>query len=121
MPVIGHNRCRMFFYAPAGAMWGYLIGDAIPRFLMNYFNFHITESIAQKSVFAGSVIGMYIGLFLSYHVSDRMVVNRRTHDTKQYAFKLIIEISILFIVIAIGMICLKYGYAKYHDFFYPKE
>lgn len=121
MHVIGHNYVRMFFYCPAGAMWGYLLGDAIPRFLMNHFNFHITESIALKSLFAGSVIGMYIVFFLSYHVRNRMNKNRLTHDAKQYASKIIIEILVLSVVIGVGIICLKYGDAKYHDFLYPKE
>lgn len=53
---------------------GFLLGDAIPRFLMNYFNIHITESIAQKSLFVGSIIGVAIGLFLSFLVRDRMIV-----------------------------------------------
>lgn len=115
---IGHQSGRMFFYCPAGAIWGYLLGDAIPRFLMNHFNFHITDSIALKSVFAASVIGMYIGLFISWYVDYRMNKNRLTHDTRKCV---IIEILILSIVIAVGIICLKYGYAKYHDFLYPKE
>lgn len=118
MHVIGHNYVRMFFYCPAGAMWGYLLGEEIPRFLMNHFNFHITESTSQKSIFVASVIGMYIGLFLSYHVRDKMNKNRLTHDTRKYV---IIEVLILSIVIAIGIICLKYVDIKYHDFLYPKE
>lgn len=118
MPVISRNNGRMVFYCPAGAMWGYLLGDAIPRFLMNHFNFHITESIALKSLFAGSVVGMYIGLFISWYVDHRMKKNRLTHDTRKCV---IIEVLILFIVIAIGIMCLKYGDAKYHDFLYPKE
>ena len=31
------------------------------------------------------------------------------------------EILIMLIVIAIGVICLIDGYTKYHDFLYPKE
>ena len=27
---------------------------------------------------------------------------------------------VMSIVIAVGMICLKYDYEKYHDFLYPK-
>jgi len=88
---------------------------------MNHFNIHITESISQKSLFAGSIIGVAIGLFLSYLVRDRMIEYRRTHNTKQYAYKIIMEILIMLIVIAIGVICLIDGYTKYHDFLYPKE
>ena len=73
MAVIQHNNGRLYFYCPAGGIWGFLLGDAIPRFLMNHFNIHITESISQKSLFAGSIIGVAIGLFLSYLVRDRMI------------------------------------------------
>lgn len=73
MAVIQHNNGRLYFYCPAGGIWGFLLGDAIPRFLMNHFNIHITESISQKSLFAGSIIGVAIGLFLSYLVRDRMM------------------------------------------------
>lgn len=121
MVVIQHNNGRLYFYCPAGGIWGFLLGDAIPRFLMNHFNIHITESISQKSLFAGSIIGVAIGLFLSYLVRDRMIEYRRTHNTKQYAYKIIMEILIMLIVIAIGVICLIDGYTKYHDFLYPKE
>lgn len=120
MAVIRHNNGRLYFYCPAGGILGFLLGDAIPRFFMNYFNIHITESIAQKSLFVGSIIGVAIGLFLSFLVRDRMIEYHRTHNTKQYTYQIIMEILIVIAIISICIICLIDGYTKYHDFLYPK-
>lgn len=54
-------------------------------------------------------------------VRNRMIEYCRTHNTKQYTYKIIMEILIVIAIISIDIIYLIDGYTKYHDFLYPKE
>ena len=119
---IGSNQNgRLFLYCPTGAAWGWLCGDAIPRFLYNYCSIHITASISAKSLGIGTFIGAAIGFILSYIVQHKMREYRRIHLKKEYIRMIMIEMLILLAVAGVGVICLKIGYSKYSDFLYPQE